>query len=453
LALNAGDITFTILANDAQFRSTMAGASKAIGAAMTAAGAAITGFAAVSIRDFAQAGDEVQKMAERTGFSTERLSELRHAAELSGTGLDSIEKASKKLSTTITEAGNGTQTYVDALGAVGLNYEQLQGLSPEQQFNMVALALADVGDKTTQVAVAQELFGRAGTQLLPMLANGSAGLREMSEEAHRLGIVFDQESANKAANFNDAMQRMGESFTSFKYDVAEALIPIIIDLMNWVQAAMVSFREWRDANPGLFESLTKITVVIGAIMTVLGPLLVMLPGLATAWSAVSAAVSAFLAVAGAIAAAVSAPVTLVVAAIAGLVLAAWYFVDDWGAVWETAKSIVVSAVQFIVSVLTPVFEMIGALMNMGRSLGDTIGGFFGSSGYGGVNQDALDRYNQNTGANFSTVPGARGATAGGGSGGGVTIQNLMVVTNDPNQASRDIGQNLFSALLAAGVPL
>jgi len=190
MSVVAGDVVWRIGGDTQQLTSAMDKARVAVGAAMTAAGAAITGFAALSIKDFAAAGDEVQKMAARTGFSTERLSELRHAAELSGTSLDSVEKASKKLSTTITEAGEGSKSYVAALGAVGLSYEQLAGQSPEEQFLTVALALADVEDHTTKVALAQELFGRAGTALLPMLQGGSAGLREMSAEAHRLGIVF-----------------------------------------------------------------------------------------------------------------------------------------------------------------------------------------------------------------------------------------------------------------------
>ena len=49
---------------------------KAIGIGMVAVGAAITGIATKSIMDFTKMGDEIAKMAKRTGFSTEALSEL-----------------------------------------------------------------------------------------------------------------------------------------------------------------------------------------------------------------------------------------------------------------------------------------------------------------------------------------------------------------------------------------
>ncbi|MBA7602013.1 hypothetical protein ES703_09098 [subsurface metagenome] len=85
---------------------------KAIGMAMTAMGGAIIAVGVLSIKTYAEMGDAVQKMALRTGFSTEALSELRHAAELSGASLEGIEKASRTLSGAITDAGFELETYV-----------------------------------------------------------------------------------------------------------------------------------------------------------------------------------------------------------------------------------------------------------------------------------------------------------------------------------------------------
>ena len=58
---------------------------KAIGIGMTVMGGAILAAGVMSVKSFAKMGDEVAKMARKTGFTTETLSELRHAAELSGT--------------------------------------------------------------------------------------------------------------------------------------------------------------------------------------------------------------------------------------------------------------------------------------------------------------------------------------------------------------------------------
>ena len=93
---------------------------KAIGLAMTAAGGAILAAGALSVKTYAKMGDEVQKMALRTGFSTEALSELRHAAEISGASLSTLEKGVKRMSGTILDAQDGLETYIRAFQHIGI---------------------------------------------------------------------------------------------------------------------------------------------------------------------------------------------------------------------------------------------------------------------------------------------------------------------------------------------
>jgi len=84
---------------------------KQIGVGMAAMGASILASGALSVKQFAAMGDEIAKMAKRTGFSTESLSELSFAAERSGTSLSGVEKASRTLSGAIVDANDGLETY------------------------------------------------------------------------------------------------------------------------------------------------------------------------------------------------------------------------------------------------------------------------------------------------------------------------------------------------------
>lgn len=426
MALQAGDIIFKLFADDAEFRQGMANASRAVGAAMTAAGAAVTAFAASSIRDFASAGDEVQKMAARTGFSTESLSELRHAAELSGTSLDSVEKASKKLSTVIFEAAQGTETYVDTLGFLGLRYEDLENLTPEEQFLKVSYALAGVQDEAMRAALAQEVFGRAGTQLLPMLAGGVNGLNQMREEAHRLGIVFDDAAANRAAHFNDAMHRLGQSFQGFKYVVAEALIPTLIDLMEWAEKVIVRFREWTQTNPTLSASIIKISTAIGGLMVVLGPVLIALPSLLKIGSSIVTVFKVMGVVIGSAAGAIGFFVGSV--AIFGYAVVTHF---------EEAKQAVRGFIALIWELINIVPDWLQRMFNPNS----------------GLNPAALDRFRNSGGnLNMNTLPGAGGGSMAAG-GGGNSFTFNMYGAGDPQLASEMLYNRLNMQLQAAGVGL
>ena len=207
----------------------------AIGVGIAAGAAAVGGIAAFaksSISAFAEAGDQVAKMSLRVGFTTEALSELKHAAELSGTSLGSLENGVKRMQRTILDAENGLSTAVDAFEMLGVEMADVEGKTPEEQFTLLSNALADVEDASRRSALAQQVFGRAGTQLLPMLAAGKDGLAAMRQEAHDLGMVFDQESANSAAEYNDALTKLSGAFNGIKFAVGKALIPVLIPLIE-----------------------------------------------------------------------------------------------------------------------------------------------------------------------------------------------------------------------------
>ncbi len=263
-----------------KMQSTLMKHNKAIGGAMVGIGAAILGTGLASVKSFADMGDEVAKMAEKTGFSTVALSELRHAAELSGTSLVGIEKASRTLSGAIVDAGDGLETYTRAFERIGLSYEELAALSPEEQFTTVLTALGDVEDATIRTATASDLFGaRMGTALLPMIADGSEAFAEMRQEAHDLGVVFDEEAAAKAEEMKDSVLRLEKAISGITIMIADNLIPAILPVID-------QFTEWIKPVKDLMERfplLTKIVLGLGmalaAVLVPLGMLMFQFPAL------------------------------------------------------------------------------------------------------------------------------------------------------------------------------
>ena len=209
-----------------KFTKSFAKHRKAIMIGGAAMGAAIVAGMADAVKAFTKAGDEVQKMSLRTGFATDTLSEFKHAAEISGTSLNSLEKAVKRMQMQVLDANRGLKESIDNFKDMGISLDDLKDQSPEEQFKIMTEALAGVEDESMRAALASKVFGRAGTELLPMLANGAEGLANLRQEAHDLGIVFDQEAANKAASFTDTMHRMKEATDGLKFTLADELLPV-----------------------------------------------------------------------------------------------------------------------------------------------------------------------------------------------------------------------------------
>ncbi|MFA5091684.1 MAG: hypothetical protein WC483_03790, partial [Candidatus Paceibacterota bacterium] len=122
-----------------------------LGAAATAAAT----FAYASAKKFSEVGDEIDKMSKRTGLAAESVSALRIAAEASGTSIETVEGAIKKMALNMQEAADGTSTMSKLLDGFGISIDEFKQRSPAQQFEDLALSIGSITDPTerTQAAV------------------------------------------------------------------------------------------------------------------------------------------------------------------------------------------------------------------------------------------------------------------------------------------------------------
>ena len=139
------------------------------------------------ITDFAALGDQLDKMSARTGVAVESLSALGFAAEQSGADIETLEKGFFGLSRAVFDFGRGSAEVTDAFDQLGLSFEEIERLSPERQLMAIADSLQQFENASTRGAIAQKIFGRSGRQLLPLLANGSDGIKELTDEAKEIG--------------------------------------------------------------------------------------------------------------------------------------------------------------------------------------------------------------------------------------------------------------------------
>ena len=175
------------------------------GARLLGAGGAVVAPLIAMSQQFASVGDQVNKMAARTGIATDVLSELGFAAEQSGSDLATVEKGVARMQRSLLDAARGSKTAVDALADLGLSAESLEGLSPEQQFKTIGAAIAKVEDPSRRAALAMQLFGKSGQKLLPLLLSD---IEALQQEARDLGLSISPEEAQSAADLTDAWNRM-----------------------------------------------------------------------------------------------------------------------------------------------------------------------------------------------------------------------------------------------------
>jgi TP901 family phage tail tape measure protein len=238
-----------------------------VGTAMLGIGGAITGAAATVVTKTADIGDQFDKMSKRTGVAVEELSALSYAAEISGTGIETVENGLRMLATNISDAADGVGLAKDAFEALNIATTDTEGkLRPTVDvLKEAATKIADLEDETMQVALAGEIFGkRYGSELLPMLKEGGEGIEGLMERAEELGIVISTEAAESAAEYTDSMTELTGTLAAASRTIGNTLIPAITPLIEKTTEIISKISEWIAANPELVETIAKIGVVLMA---------------------------------------------------------------------------------------------------------------------------------------------------------------------------------------------
>jgi len=286
----------------------------AAGAGIKALGAAVVGPLAAATRSFQTAGDEIQKLGIRTNASAAFLSELGFAAEQSGTNLDSVGAALFRMNRRVANATTEMGPAQRAIELLGLSAQQLNRLSTEDRFLVLADALSKMKNETLAAQLGFEIFGDNFRQIKPLIDEGAGGIRALTAEAKELGITIGQEDADAAAKLGDAMNRVGRSVQASFLKLGAAVAPTITKIADTIAGISAGVAKWIDQNRELVTVVAAVGTGLAAVGTAVAVVGGGVAGLGLAISGLHTALGAVAAVVGTI----SAPVAAVAAGVVAL---------------------------------------------------------------------------------------------------------------------------------------
>ena len=194
------------------------------GIAGLAAGLTVGAFSA-AIKNAIDAADEMRKLSQKTGVAVKDLAGLQLAFQQSGLGGDVLEKSMARLGRSMADGNK-------AFAAMGVNVKTAEGaLRPMRDvLGDVADKFATYADGAAKTALAQEVFGKSGAEMIPFLNAGSEALAEMDEWAQKLGLTMSEDTAKKAEQFNDTLDLLGMGVQGVWRQIAAQMLPTLTTL-------------------------------------------------------------------------------------------------------------------------------------------------------------------------------------------------------------------------------
>jgi len=222
-------------------------------------GAAGGGFLALA-KSTANAGDAAAKSAQRAGVGVKAWQEWAHVASMSDLSAEEMQRSLRKVSDQSIKAATGGKEASLWFRRAGISVRDANGHLKSNELLMMEVAdsvkaLTDAGQTQKALDLAEGILGKGyGAKLLPMLNSGAAGIREMREEAHELGLVLGENATENSEAFNNALARARGALRGLGFTIGQEFLPLGTELLG-------QFKEWIVLNRALIQSKVKEWVV------------------------------------------------------------------------------------------------------------------------------------------------------------------------------------------------
>lgn len=257
---------------------------KTAGLAVAAFGGALTAASKLASDATVQHVQSVRALARVTGESVEDTSRMRYALERSGVAADQagtvfgilskrIQDANEKsgdaalkqadlrnkidaakikiqeLTSEQGKAGANTESLNNQIDALKISIQQyekqltdtvnpLQKIGVEtktadgrsREFNDILMDIADrfkaMPDGAEKTAAAMELFGRSGKNMIPFLNKGSDAIKDLMDQADKLGLTVGQKNVDQVAKYVEAQKKLKDAQQEVTLAIGNDALPM-----------------------------------------------------------------------------------------------------------------------------------------------------------------------------------------------------------------------------------
>ena len=182
----------------------------------------------------------------------------------------------KTLVTQIDQAVKGSGKGSESFKKLGINVKDVNGNVKDQEtiFNETVIALQNMEEGTEKAKLANDLFGRSGAEMMPML-NGAAGsVEELRQNAHNLGIILSDESIDASVLFGDTLDDLKNVFGGIGTKIGMYFLPLLQKMADWIiehmpeiqAVAETVFNKIGDAVQWVMDNANWLIPVLGGLL-------------------------------------------------------------------------------------------------------------------------------------------------------------------------------------------
>jgi len=344
-----------------KFGEGLKGAGQAMMPLSAAAGAALGGIVAMTVRSGA-AADQINTLAKQTGLSTEEIQKFQYASGRIDVPLEVLTGSMAKLTRNMFAANEQMKQGGDRLTGAALAFDELgvsvtnaDGSLRGNQDVMadVIAALASKTNATERDGLAMQIFGKSAQELNPLILGGADALKQMGDEAAELGLILSQDTLDGLNAVDDELEKTKAQLAAtgavISAEFGAVLLPLLQEAAGFIQTVAARLREMDEGTArvivgglALVAVAAPLLIILGKVATAIGAIIAFIPKIIAAGTAIKAFFlgtatkvgilttafgvlkTAFLVLTG--------PIGLIIAAVALLAAGVVVLIRNWGTV-------------------------------------------------------------------------------------------------------------------------
>lgn len=239
---------------------TVAKVGAAVGGAVVAGATALTAMATKA----AETCDRIDKLSAKTGLSKQAFQEWDYVLAQNGMSIETLQVGNKTLLSYMEKVTEGNADAVNSFKKLDVAVTDSSGKmrATEDVMNDTIIALAKMENGSEKTRLAQTLFGKAGTELLPMLNNGAESIEELTARAHELGLVMSDDAVNAGVVLGDTMDDVKKTFGAIMTQIGVKVMPLVQKFLDLILEYMPVVQKVFGVAFGVIEKVVSTAVDI-----------------------------------------------------------------------------------------------------------------------------------------------------------------------------------------------
>lgn len=235
---------------------------------LPALGAAASAAFILSIKGTVEWSNKLEKLSRELGVSTEEAAglidvadDLGVSAETLSTSLGILAKKLAGVEDAETSTSGSTKGFNQIIQELGITSKDYNVILPQ-----LADHFKDMPNGIEKTALAMQLFGRGGKEMLPLLNMGGEAMRKATIDTQRFGLAMSGDAVKATRAFQIAQSNLGDAFMGVKVTLGTALMPLITPYIAKITEGVVVVGQFVEKHKDLAAVITTVGAALGVIM-------------------------------------------------------------------------------------------------------------------------------------------------------------------------------------------